>query len=407
MGAFAVGGALLVAAPGVADEAPPTTAPDDVAAAAPFRDGPWEGTIAGRANATATVDGTTMWWIAHLDGGVTFEADAGVVAGEWWFSGPGSMVATGPLDGVMELHYDSGGTLTGDETVLQFEGTTETTGHAVFTSPTAASSAVGPVGSAIGPFEADVVALDCDRVFADWTASFEAAGEQEGWQAIDVEGTIVAQHQGMRLEADEGLRERVEEFVDDVNAWVDEVWDGVHADAETVGVGLSEAQIGDLFDLIYRAVDLEMELYWLPGDELCFLGMDVGVYSFYLTAAVQELAAWILDVDDYLTAGEYHGLADALLAVGGVGDGAVRSDVAGELEEALTRRGAQLLEEHVVADGERADGTPCTVDDPCLEATTDVLNVLQVGAALGLTFEVAGRDVTPERIDEMLTEAAQ
>ena len=397
---------LAVAGAALADDEPVTeTPPDEATEAAPFRDGPWFGTISANGGARTEVEGVVADLSTHHSGSVEFDVSGGQVSGQGDMPGTSIMRFSGELDAVIFMSHDTPGSLTGSSSGLTFDGTHTTVGTMAITGPVATSQQIGPNQEAFGPFDIEVVGFDCNRVFGDWSAGIQQAALDGGWQTTDIEGQFTADH--MILDTGEDLRDRAEDLLERFNEWVDAVHDNVHADAEEPTSVFDDALRRQLTELFNEAVDLEFDLRNADPEERCALGPDEGGFSFLFTAMVQELAIYILNGHAGLDGETLSVLAENLAWMGGLGEGAIRTEAADRIETLMEERGSELLEEHLVTDDsqENQQGEPCSAATPCLDPNDDALEVLDTGARHDLTFSPEGIDITPEQAGDLLAGA--
>ncbi len=402
----ALAATLLASNAAVAQDEPATeTPPEEAQAEAPFRDGPWIGTMSASGTAEATVEGVDSVLHTHHHGSVSFDVSGGQVSGEGTMLGASLMTFTGPLEAIITMEHETAGTLTGDESSLVFDGDHDTIGTAVVASPAAASQQVGPNTAAFGPYDIEVVDFDCNRLFGDWSAGIQQAALDGGWQTTDIDGLFQADH--LIQDLSENLREQGEQLLEDFNAWVDDVHANVHADAEEADTVFDAALRAEMMDLFNRAVDLEFELRNAPADERCAFGPDEGGFSYLFTAMVQELALFILSGHAGLDGETIAVLAENLSWMGGLGPGAIRAEVAQQIESSMEQRGSDLLEDHLVTDGDQQNrsGDPCSDAAPCLDPTEEALYLLETGAKHGLTYSPMGIDIPPEQASDMVAAA--
>ncbi len=394
---------LTMAGAALADDEPATeTPPEEATEAAPFRDGPWLGTISATGGARTEVEGVISDLSTHHSGSVRFDVDGGQASGEGDMPGSSVMRFSGELDAVILMSHDTTGALTGSSSGLTFDGTHTTVGTMAITSPVATSQGIGPNEEGFGPFDIEVVGFDCNRVFGDWSAGIQRALVDGGWQTTDVEGQFTADH--LLLDTGEDLRDRAEDLLERFNAWVDEVHGNVHADAEEPTSVFDAALRTQLQELFNEAVDLEFELRNADPDERCALGPDEGGFSFLFTAMVQELAIYILEGHAGLDGETLSVLAENLSWMGGLGEGSIRDQAADRIEVLMEERGSEILEEHLVTDEgqENQQGEPCSADAPCLDPDDDALDVLDTGARHDLTYSPEGFEITPEQAGELV-----
>ena len=396
---------LVVTAAATQSESPPTTPPEDAEESAPFHDGQWVGTMSASGSAAADLGGVDGDLTTSFSGPIDFTVDDGEVTGGGELSGASVIWFTGAILGYITMQHAAWGELEGDSESLVFDGTHSTEGTAVALSPAQGRHPVGPNEGPFGPFDAEVVGFDCNRVLADWSTSFEAAALEGGWQTADIDGQLHADRFIIDLGPD--LRDRAEQLLEDYNSWVDDVYDNVHADAEQAETVFDAELRAEIYELINRAVDLEFDIRGAGGDELCAFGTDLGRFSFVLTAMTQEVAIFILQGHAGLTGDTLRTLGNILSAMGGIGPGAIRAGKAEHIESLMEERGSEILEDEVVTDPAEAheDGTPCTDARPCLDATQDVLEVLRAGAKHDLTFEAGGVEIDSEAADSLIRTA--
>ena len=374
-----------------ADDDVTETPPDEALESAPFRDGEWLGSY----QATGPVSRSNPQINMHtlIDGTVGFEVVDDVAAGEWTMQGSASGTIEG---GTISNVFQGSGPVEGDDERLHLGGRVGTTWTTTIGGHTEVSE--DPID--LGPFGVEVTDVDCNRVLGTWEQSFEDVIADVGGWSSDLDGSFVAVHQGE--DPDPALLEEAESLLNTYNDWSDEVRAGT---IDVPDEGPFPRPIADRAnELVNRAVDLELAMAEADRDDLCLFGQDLGAYEFLLTALVQEVLSWVLEVHPSLTAEDIYSAADILLWMGGVGEGAVRPDVAAELEEQLAAAGSAVLDEVAVTDGrESPSGGSCTTDSPCLPPTDDVLLLLMVGADLGLTLSVLGTDLPPEDAATHLT----
>ncbi len=390
-----------------ADDEPVTeTPPEGTDEAAPFGDGDWVGTMSARGGAGAQIDGVDGRLSLDMSGPVTFTVSGGsVVDGEGEMSGSSIIDVTADgLEARIVMLNHAWGDVTGSTDQLTFDGRHTTDGTVVVTSPYAGTQSFGSNEDPFGPYDAEVVGFDCNRVLADFSPELEAAAIDGGWQTVDLEGRMEIDRMGPVIDGGEDLRDQAEQLLEDYNDWADEVRDGVHADAEDPTTVLTDGLRGDLNDLVNRAVDLEFDLRGADADDLCAFGTDLGGFSYLFTAMVQNLAIFILESHAGLRGEDLRTLADILTSMGGIGAGAARADDADALADLLTTRGGEVLDRHVVTDDAQTStsGEPCSDAAPCLAPDNEVIDVLFVGSQQGLTFEVAGAEVAPGDAGDVL-----
>lgn len=367
-----------------ADDDTTETPPDEALEGAPFREGEWLGSY----QATGPVSRSTPQVNMHtlIDGTVGFEVVDDVATGEWTMQGSASGTTEG---GTISNEFHGSGPVEGDDERLHLGGRVSTT----WTTTVGGHTDVAEDPIDIGPFEVEVTDVDCNRVLGRWEQSFEDVIAEVGGWSSDLDGSFVAVHQGE--DPDPALLEDAEALLNDYNAWSDEVRAGT---IDVPDEGPLPRPIADRAnDLVNRAIDLELAMAEADRDELCLFGQDLGAYEFLLTALAQEVLSWVLEVHPSLTAEDIYSAADILLWMGGVGEGAARPEVAAELEDQLASAASAVLDEVAVTDGRDApSGGSCTSDSPCLPPSDDVLQLLMVGADLGLTLSVLGNDLPPE-----------
>jgi len=398
--------ALLGATAAVAQDQPPTeTPPEEAQEDAPFRDGPWIGSMAASGEAEATVDAVHSRLTTHHSGTVSFDIDNGQAQGEGEMLGSSLITYTGAIEGFITMEHVTPGEIGGDESGLVFDGVHTTEGTAVTLSPVSGSHPVGPNQAPFGPFDVELVEFDCNRIFGDWSTGFERAAIEGGWQQADIEGQFQADH--LIIDLGVTLREEAEQLLDDFNDWVDAVHDNVHADAEEASTVFDTALQNQLYQLVNRAVDLEFELRNAPDAELCAFGTLQGGFSYVFTAMVQELAVYILSSHAGLTGETLRILAENLSWMGGIGPGAIRTETAQHIETLMEQRGSEILEGHLVTDPSQQSraGEPCSDTQPCLDPTNEALEVLNTGAKHELTFSPNDIDIPPQQAGDMVAAA--
>lgn len=398
----ALAGTLAAAENDVPTERPP----DDVDESAPFSDGDWVGTMSASGTASADIGEVHGDLTTTFFGPIEFASDDGDVVGDGELSGASVMWFTGAILGYITMQHEAWGGLEGDAEGLVFDGTHTTEGTSVALCPVSGSYPVGPNEGPFGPFDVEVVAFDCHRVFGDWSASFEAAALEGGWHTADIDGQFHADR--FIVDVSPNLRDRAEQLLDDYNSWSDDVRGNVHADAQEAGTVFDAELRAEIMDLTNRAIDLEHDIRGAGGDELCAFGTQLGDVSFLLTAAVQELMIFVLEGHAAVDGSLLRDIEEILSYMGGIGPGAVRPGKAQQLEGLLEQRGAEVLEDHLVTDPSEHSraGQQCTDARPCLDPTQDALEVLRIGSKHELTYEAGGLEITPEAADEVLTRTA-
>ena len=113
----------------------------------------------------------------------------------------------------------------GDTSRLELGGTVSTTWTTIIGGQ--ASSEQDPIQ--LGPFEVEVIHVDCNRVFGLWQDSFAAEIEEAGGWDSALLGTFEASYVGD--DPDGGLADRVQDLIDDAQGFLAEVaagsFDGV------------------------------------------------------------------------------------------------------------------------------------------------------------------------------------
>lgn len=396
---MAAAGLLLAVSAGGAAAQPAGSEPtgglieDDpaFAEAAPFRDGAWTGSLSAAGPVAASfVDADISMHTAMAGMFDVLVVDDVVAAGSWNLSGSSfGTVVTGFGTGMVRNSYLGAGPVGGDQDALELGGGVDTTWEISFGGPTDVSQ--DP--QRLGPFEVVVTHADCQRLVGSWESAFAAELAQAGGWESQLTGTFAATHTDEPPEQD--LLDAVYDHAEAYNTWVDDVRAGVYAQLETSETtSLVDAALDPVLDLLADGYDLERQLADLSDDEACLFGQDLGTFSFLLTAALQDLAWWLLGTVDDLTADDLELLGRALLASGGLGEGAIRPERTAELEARFAERAGQALEPYWF-DDQPPDCTPST---PCLDPEPEVVALSVLLVQLGLPVEIAGSTVSPEAI---------
>lgn len=365
--------------------------------AAPFRDGHWTGSLTAAGPVSASFDDATITMHTSMSGLFDVVVVQDEVAGGTWNLAGSSFgsVVTGFGTGMIRNRYQGVGPVGGDQDALTLGGGIDTTWEISFGGPTDVSQ--DP--QRLGPFEVVVTHADCRRLIGRWESAFAAEIAQAGGWESQLSGSFQATHTDEPPDA--ALLEEIERFGDDYNRWVADVREGVYADLEAgSATSVADTALDPVADLIERSYDLELRLGALADDEACLFGQDLGAFSFLLTAALQDLVWWLLAVVDDLETDTLELLARGLLAVGGIGDGAIRPERAAQLEQRFADRAGEALE-RTLFDDQPPD---CTPDRPCFPDEPDVVSLVVLLVQLGLTVEVAGVTITPERLADALAE---
>lgn len=387
-------------APATADASEP---PDGLVAmdpefeeSAPFRDGHWIGSLSAAGPVSVEFDEAAISMHTAMSGMFDVVVAEDVVSGgSWDLTGSSDGVVSAPFGtGSIRNDYHGSGPVEGDEGALVLGGGVDTT----WTMDFGGGSDVSQDPLQLGPFEVAVTHANCERLVGDWEAAFAAEIAAAGGWRSSLGGSFEATHS--EEPPDDDLLERIYELGDEYNAWVDDVRAGVYADLEAESTSLEAAAIAPMLDLVEGFYDVERQLADLGDDEACLFGRELGQFSFLLTAGLQDLAWWLLEVVDDWQPSDLELLGRGLLAVGGIGDGAIRRERAEQLEQRWVERATERFEDAVFDDQPPA----CTPQNPCMDPTDELLAMAVFGAQMGFTFEIAGVTVDPDTMRSMLSE---
>ena len=371
----------------------PVVEAEEDAAAPPFSDGAWVGSMSASGSVLGTFPDASAVMTTSMSGSTSFFVqDDAILGGVWDLQGASDGVLNTDLGpGTVSNTYFGSGPVEGDAARLVLGGGLDT----IWITEVAGQSTVEPDPIRVGPFEVEVFWSDCDRVLARWDTAFDAAVEAAGeWDSM-VGGVLEATYTGEQ--EDNPVEDAVRELLDDAAALLAEVADGsFHGDDGELVVG---PELGVRIDqLLYRAIVLEEdELAGLEPDG-CELAAPPAAYSNLLTGMIQDLVRLELEAGNvapnYLDA-----FAELLVAFGGVGAGAPDAARAAQLEELFAREVSAALDDRVVTDVVAADGSGCSPTAPCLPDDPDVLYLLRAAQLLGLTVTIAGNEFDGSDID--------
>ena len=365
--------------------APASGAASDDAPEQPFRDGAWSGTLA----ASGVVDGRFPEADATMNTLMSGSFDAHVLDGA--VSG-GTWTLSGSSDGVIVTEFGQGhvsnvfsgaGPVGGDAHGLELGGAVDTTWQL----QVAGHSDTHHDPIQLGPFDVEVLHLDCNSLIGRWEHAFEAqVAEAGGWQAT-LAGTFQASHLGN--DPDAAVVDLVESVTEEAQALLTEVTAG-DLDGPDGTVAIDEPLRQRFRGLISVASTVEVHIAELGSAADCLFPGTAGTFGLMITSIVQE-AARVLLTEHALDAAGLEFIAEQLLAVGGAGPGALPNPRVAELEELFGERVSEVLTDAAITDAETFDEAGCLSGLPCLPVEPEVVQALRAAELLFLPVTIDGQ----------------
>ena len=351
----------------------------------PFRDGTWTGTLA----ASGIVDGDFPEATATMNTLMSGSFDAHVHNGE---VSSGTWMLDGSSDGVIITEFGQGqvsnvffgaGPVAGDANGLELGGAVDTTWQLQVGGHT--DTHQDPIQ--LGPFDVEVLHLDCNTLVGRWEHAFEAqVAEAGGWRAT-LGGTFQASHLGNDPAA--AVVDLVEGVTGEAHALLTEVTTGV-LDGPDGTVAIDEPLRQRFRGLITVANAVEVQIAELGSAADCLFPGTAGTFGLVITSIVQE-AARVLLTEHALDAAGLEFVAEQLLAVGGAGPGALPSPRVAELEGLFADRVSEVLTAAALTDADSFDEAGCVSGLPCLPVEPHVVQALRAAELLYLPVTIDGQ----------------
>jgi hypothetical protein len=365
--------------------APASDAAGDDLPEQPFRDGSWTGTLA----ASGVVDGRFPEADATMNTLMSGTFDAHVLDGE--VSG-GTWTLNGSSDGIIFTEFSQGqvsntffgaGPVGGDADGLELGGAVDTTWHLQVGGHTDTNQ--DPIR--LGPFDVEVLHLDCNTLLGRWEHAFEAqVDDAGGWEAT-LGGTFQASHLGDDPAGP--VADLVEDVTDEAQALLAEVTTG-DLDGPGGTVTIDEPLRQRFRSLITVASSVEVQIAELGSAAECLFPGTVGTFGLVITSIVQE-AARVLLTDHSLDAAGLEFMAEQLLAVGGAGPAALPNPRVANLEELFSARVSEVLSEAALTNPEAFEEAGCVGNLPCLPVEPQVVQALRAADLLFLPVTIDGQ----------------
>jgi hypothetical protein len=381
--------------------APASDAASDDAPEQPFRDGAWTGTLA----ASGIVDGHFPEADATMNTLMSGSFDAHVLDGE--VSG-GTWTLSGSSDGIIITEFGQGqvsnvfsgaGPVGGDANGLELGGAVDTTWQLQVGGHT--DTHQDPIR--LGPFDVEVLHLDCNTLIGRWEHAFEAeVADAGGWRAT-LGGTFQASHLGNDPAA--GVVDLVESVTEEAQALLTEVTSG-DLDGPDGTVTIDEPLRQRFRGLIAAASTVEVQIAELGSAADCLFPGTAGTFGLVITSIVQE-AARVLLTEHALDAAGLEFIAEQLLAVGGAGPGALPNPRVAELEELFAERVSEVLTDAALSDSDTFDEAGCLSGLPCLPAEPEVVQALRAAELLFLPVTIDGQQYEWAEVHTWLVLAEQ
>ena len=351
----------------------------------PFRDGTWTGTLA----ASGIVDGDFPEATATMNTLMSGSFDAHVHNGE---VSSGTWMLDGSSDGVIITEFGQGqvsnvffgaGPVAGDANGLELGGAVDTTWQLQVGGHT--DTHQDPIQ--LGPFDVEVLHLDCNTMLGRWEHSFEAeVADAGGWRAT-LGGTFQASHLGNDPAA------AVVELVDSVTGEAQELLTEVTTgdlDGPDGTVAIDEPLRQRFRGLISIARSVETQIAELGSAADCLYPGTADTFGMVITSVMQE-AARVLLTDHALDAAGLEFIAEQLLAVGGAGPAALPNPRSAALEELFAARVSEVLSDAAVTDPDTFDEAGCVSGLPCLPAEPEMVQALRAADLLMLDVTIDGQ----------------
>ena len=351
----------------------------------PFRDGAWSGTLA----ASGVVDGNFPDATATMNTLMSGSFDAFVSGDE---VSSGTWTLDGSSDGIIVTEFGQGqvsnffsgvGPVRGDASGLELGGAVDTTWQLQVAGHT--DTHQDPIQ--LGPFDVEVLHLDCNTMLGRWEHSFEAeVADAGGWRAT-LGGTFQASHLGNDPAA------AVVELVDSVTGEAQELLTEVTTgdlDGPDGTVAIDEPLRQRFRGLISIARSVETQIAELGSAADCLYPGTADTFGMVITSVMQE-AARVLLTDHALDAAGLEFIAEQLLAVGGAGPAALPNPRSAALEELFAARVSEVLSDAAVTDPDTFDEAGCVSGLPCLPAEPEMVQALRAADLLMLDVTIDGQ----------------
>jgi hypothetical protein len=233
-----------------------------------------------------------------------------------------------------DQQHTASGRVTGDRTTLEL-GATSITSTGVTKAPLIDDIPVNNTDS-IGPMELEFVGIQCDYAWGEWILSWKSEIDSGGFVDVGFEGDWGAH----RLPApDDPNSEAFQSILPQLASFQNELVAAMSSPSQLEGVPI--LPFDQIWGLIEQAVALVNELNNLSACDQALLGPDrVTSYINRLTGLIQVLVRVLLtnielQEDLELTAEAALELTTMVASVGGIGEGAVRGEIADAVEGAI------------------------------------------------------------------------
>ena len=378
--AFAIGVLLLaVALPAVAGPTPPAGGPLEI--------GPWwaSGMVGG--TATQNQEGIEIVWTGQIFAEFEFSVvDSGEATGVWDFSGNAGVELQGlveelDVEAFADVAYSGGGQISGTNAELVLDGTVDTAGTVVATTPGGEVERSISNTNQISTLRMAIRAALCDEAYGDWALPVQAAFEGAGFEA-SIDGFWIGfrETEGMVAETDRLLEAAG--------------FTGPNApplESRSEVLGLSAVLLSDynnfverfpnwtmeeIFELLERSEALLNEIRNLSECDRRLYGEDnIEDFISGLTFVIQDLIRIGATAED-LSSATWQQLVQLASRTGVVGPGAVNPAEALEAEQSLIDEGEEILEANV------------DPDDGLVLVNDDTKRVMATGATMNWTYFV-------------------
>lgn len=306
------------------------------------------GSYAGLATAAGVttinvVDGSKIAGTFLTDLSFEVPIPSGSTTGTWDLSGQTSwFLAMGNLNGTSHQTHRALGSIEGDRTSLRL-GATTISSNGNLNIDLIGSQPIDSTDS-IGPLDLNVVRVLCDDVSGDWELSWNTTIAAGGFAP-----TFLGSWAARRLPfPDDPNRERVEEILPELYGVSDALVAALDTNPSQID-GVPILPFDEIWGLLERAIALVNELNNLSACDRALLGEDaVAEFINWLTDQIRVLVRVLLGnleaQDRLLTPSELLELTTMLAGVGGIGEGAVRQELAAAAQQALESEAERMLE---------------------------------------------------------------